>query len=758
MFQRKCLVALFIAASSLPSMAQQTIRTRQNLEAVLGFENGTPGAFPVGWAGGIAGAAGPGVVIDDKIAQSGKNSARIDRDATSPSTFTWLYTTIPLDFAGQTVEWRGYIKTEDVNGFAAILFREDTNTVASIQFNTTQSLAFRGTNDWKRFSITLPVDREATIMTLAVILGGTGKAWFDSLEFLVDGKPAAQAPNRSLGPLDTDKEFTQGSKISLTTLTDLQVKNLSTLGRVWGFVKYHHPAVTSGTRHWDFDLFRVLPQVLAATDTASANKAISTWIAAIGAVPNCTLCATLSLADVHIRPRNNWINDESLLGAELSQTLRNIHRNRSIIRAAQVHVNLAPGVHNPIFENEFVYPTATYPDAGFQLLALYRYWNMVEYFYPNREVMSDDPSAATTYWPKVLEDSIRGITLAKTAVTYQQELMKFIAKINDTHANLWTSIAARPPIGPCQFPVDVRFVEGKPIVLRHISPTAGPASGLLPGDLIDQLDGVPVDELVASWRPIYADSNEAARLRDMGNYLTRGACGAAKAVVRRGTEVLAIQPTRVALNTLNFSASSTHDRPGATFQKLSDDVAYLKLSSVQVSQSAAYIRSAAGTKGLIIDIRNYPSEFVVFSLGSLLVSQPTDFVRFTEGDLTNPGAFHWTPALPIFPAEPHYSGKVVILVDEVTQSQAEYTTMAFRKAPGAIVIGSTTAGADGNVSTIALPGGYSSYISGIGIFYPDFSPTQRIGIIPDIVVTPTIAGIRAGRDELLEEAMRQITK
>jgi len=108
------------------------------------------------------------------------------------------------------------------------------------------------------------------------------------------------------------------------------------------------------------------------------------------------------------------------------------------------------------------------------------------------------------------------------------------------------------------------------------------------------------------------------------------------------------------------------------------------------------------------------------------------------------------------PQQPHYGGKVVILVDEVTQSQAEYTTMAFRTAPGALVIGSTTAGADGNVSTVPLPGGLSSYISGIGVFYPDGTPTQRVGIIPDIVVRPTIAGIRSGRDELIEEAIRRI--
>jgi hypothetical protein len=42
------------------------------------------------------------------------------------------------------------------------------------------------------------------------------------------------------------------------------------------------------------------------------------------------------------------------------------------------------------------------------------------------------------------------------------------------------------------------------------------------------------------------------------------------------------------------------------------------------------------------------------------------------------------------------------------------------------------------------------------VFYPDKRPTQRVGIVPDIKVTPMIEGIRAGRDELIEEAIRLI--
>lgn len=89
-------------------------------------------------------------------------------------------------------------------------------------------------------------------------------------------------------------------------------------------------------------------------------------------------------------------------------------------------------------------------------------------------------------------------------------------------------------------------------------------------------------------------------------------------------------------------------------------------------------------------------------------------------------------------------------------SQAEYTAMAFRSAPGALVVGSTTAGADGNVSPFSLPGDLRTMISGLGVFYPDKTPTQRIGIVPNVVAHPTVAGLRDGRDEVLEEALRQI--
>ena len=163
-------------------------------------------------------------------------------------------------------------------------------------------------------------------------------------------------------------------------------------------------------------------------------------------------------------------------------------------------------------------------------------------------------------------------------------------------------------------------------------------------------------------------------------------------------------------------------------------------------------------KGLIVDLRCYPSDFIVFSLTRYLLNEKKDFVKFTAADIKTPGLFTFRGGEMQVGGKnkDYFKGKVIILINEETQSNAEYTTMALRVAPNAIVLGSTTAGADGNVSGITLPGNIFTYISGIGVLTPDGSETQRVGIIPDIKMEPTINGIRSGKDELLEKAIELI--
>lgn len=742
------LITLFLfTALALPSTARATpgcvSSHSPDLVSLLSFQNSSNGNIPQDWGGNPPDT----ISLNNKVAYNGKAAVRIERNANSPLKFSNLRSCVQADFAGKDIELRGFMRTENVNGgFAGLWLREDGDQ-GPLAIDNMQRRDLHGTTGWTEYSVMLPIEPLARRFVFGALLVGSGTVWVSNLQLLVDGKSIGEAPSRVLTKtvLDTDHQFDHGSGIAIKKLTNIQIENLATLGKIWGFLKYFDPAVTSGHWQWDYELFRIMPAVLTAPNRKAANATVLRWIKGLGPVQKCKPCSHVNTTNFELQPDLGWINNEHRLGKALSEELRWIRANRQ--SENQFYVSLTPVVGNPIFDHELGYPEIKFPDSGFQLLALFRFWNIIEYWYPDREGMGKD-------WDQVLAEFIPRLALAKDLNSYQLQMMALIAMVHDTHANLWSSLNVRPPVGECHLPVRLRFVQNQAVVTAYTDGVQASTSPIKIGDIVTELDGKPVSTLVKDWSSYYADSNEAARLRDIAGFMTRGACSETTVGILQGHHALHYQVMRVPIVKGDL-ALGTHDLPGAAFRLLTPEIAYLKLSTAKSDAIANDIERAKGTKGLIIDVRNYP-DIPGFDLASHLIDHPTPFARFTIADLKDPGAFFWTQPITISPEAPHYSGKVIILVDAITQSHAEFVSMMLRAVPGAVVVGSTTAGADGNVSKIPLPGGLYTYISGIGIFYPDNHPTQRVGIVPNFVVTPTIAGIRAGRDGVLEKAVRLI--
>jgi hypothetical protein len=167
---------------------------------------------------------------------------------------------IPIDFAGKTLELRGYLKTDAVSSFAGLWPRED-GAEPALAFDNMQARRLQGTTDWKEYSIVLPLVPDATRLVFGVLVGGTGTVWAGDLQLLVDGKPVWLAPRAAHAPtaLESDHEFDQGSGVTAHDLSKVQIDDLALLGKVWGLLKYHHPVVTSGQRHWDYVCFVSCP-------------------------------------------------------------------------------------------------------------------------------------------------------------------------------------------------------------------------------------------------------------------------------------------------------------------------------------------------------------------------------------------------------------------------------------------------------------------------------------------------------------------
>lgn len=709
-----------------------------------------PGQLPVGWQTGIRQdrtqlAAGYQVQPDGAVRQQGRYAMRIESGAGRlANTFGSVHLRLPTTYSGRTITLKGYLKTKNVQqGFAGLWMRLD-GAEGTLQFNNMQETHLEGTLNWQQYTITLPLSSQVEQIYVGGILTGAGTMWMDNLSITIDDQALALAkPFKA----QTDTAFQKSSGITLNKLTSQQVENLTVLGQVWGFTKYYHPAVARGDYNWDKELFRVLPSVVASKNEAERSRILSTWLTSLGPVTTPAVKST-SAKRVHQQPTLKWLTDNRLLSKELQQQLAYLREHP----AQSDHYYISQGkAGNVNFLHEEAYADMAYPDAGYRLLALFRYWNIVEYFFPYKYAIGEE-------WQPILTEFIPQFTNAPDALQYRLTALRLIERVHDTHANLWGKDKVLTDYwGIYTVPADLQFVDKKPVVTKLRQTTLTAPSLLQPGDIITSVDGVSVTDWMQQRASLFPASNEPTRLRNVAAMLLRGPSRTARLGIMRDGKASTVAAERVSITAMNSPDKGA--APDSSYRFLRPDVGYITLGQMRNKQLPAIMSAFQNTKGLVIDIRSYPSEFVVFTLSAYLLNKPTQFVKFSGPSLQQPGQFTLSEPLYVRPGKGQaYPGKVIILVNERTQSQGEYTTMALRTAPKATVVGSTTAGADGNVSYITLPGNLSTMISGLGVYYPDGRETQRIGIIPDVTVHPTLKGIREGRDELVEKALELIDK
>jgi len=705
--------------------------------------------LPDGW--GRWGHPSYSFIIDSVIKNSGKYSLRIESQTGDivEGEFGCPRYSIPAIYEGYTITVKAFMKLEEVENPIGLLLRIDGNA-GSLQFNNMQQMGIKGTIDWKEYSVTLPLPREAATIHIGAIHSGKGKLWVDDFQLLIDGKDIAEAKiiEKVLLPADTDKEFDNGSAIVFPPVNEQLVNNLDLLGKLWGFLKYHHPQVGKGNYNWDYELFRILPEYLKAGNTTERDKTLLDWTNRYGEIPVCTACRETP-PDAYLKPDLSWV-EKSDMNSDLKKKVLEIYTNRH--QGEHYYIKMFPNVGNPDFTNEKPYSNMPYPDAGFRLLTLYRYWNMIRYFFPSTYMTDRN-------WDNVLKKYIPMFISAENELEYELVAIQIIGDINDTHAAyMGGGDKIQSLRGNNYASFRVQFVEQKLIVTDYYNPELKEASGLEIGDIVTHINGKTVESVVDSIKIYYPASNEAARLRDIADDLLRSNNKTLNVrYVSSGEENEKDLPL-YQRNSLNMYRWYRVNKNEKCYKLLDGNIGYVTLANIQNEDIPEIKKLFKNTKGIIIDIRNYPSAFTPFTLAPYFVSNPTPFVKFTQGNVDNPGEFTFRAGQNVPKDNETYQGKLVVIVNEFTQSSAEYQSMALKAGDNTIIIGSTTAGADGNVSRISLPGGLQTMISGIGVYYPDGTKTQRIGIVPDIKVEPTINGIKQGKDEVLEKAIELIGK
>lgn len=523
-------------------------------------------------------------------------------------------------------------------------------------------------------------------------------------------------------------------------------QRLAGLGRVWGFLKYFHPAVAGGRLNWDEVLVQKMQQIDKLGNAEELNTFYNSWLDELGEVRRCKSCATYSEQDLHTAGLD-WILDDDIFTAALRARFSDVLQNRFQGNHRYVQVEKAGNIR---LANEEKYADFVYPPAAYRLLGLFRYWNVVQYFFPYKKDIGED-------WNKVLEEMVLPFRDAEDTLAYQAAMWKLTMRINDSHGvslcAAYVPSCGSPFFGVRMAPLAVKLIGKQAVIYRLTSDSLSKADDIRVGDIIREVDGRTVQQIIdANW-PYVGGSNLPGRYRNSAALLLYGNTATADVLLERNGKLLQKTIHRYVWEEIRPFVTASKEE---TWKKIEDSIGYIHMGNLKPDSVDKIMDALENTRAIIVDVRNYPQG--TFQLLSRRIHEKAKTFGYSEiPDIDRPGLF--LRGKDYFCGTQNkrpYKGKLILLVNERTQSHAEFSVMALQTAPDVITIGSQTAGADGNVSAIVFPGAYTSMISGIGIYYPDGKPTQRTGVHIDITAMPTLEGILQGRDEVLESALQYV--
>lgn len=521
-----------------------------------------------------------------------------------------------------------------------------------------------------------------------------------------------------------------------------ETKKLATTAKVWGFLKYYHPNIGKDPFYWDKQLFTVLSQVKEAGNREELSKVYSELIDSLGEVPNITIADTIP-ADRYFNKNFNldWISNEEVFSKKLCAKLKFIEENRA--QGDHYYISSAPYVRNIQLKNEPLHNNFDWTKKEYRLLSLFKYWNIIEYFFPYKYQMDQN-------WDEALIEMIPKFTNCQSKKEFHLAMLQLVVKINDSHAGLRTPLTNQY-LGSRWIPAKFKIIDEQAIITGFYDQKLAEEDDLQIGDILTKVNGKSISKILTEKDKYIHASNVSVKLRNAYKFIFNGSSDSLHIeYIREG------KSQHKTIKRYPFSKFKLEKNKDPKWKILENNIGYVNMGILERMDVPAMMDSLMNTKAIVFDVRNYPRGSM-YDISNYLNEEPKEFVKFTVPNLNYPGKFTWTQSIKCGGKEgPKYKGQVVILVNEETQSHAEFTTMCLQTAPNAIVIGSQTAGADGNVSQLNIPGEFKSYMTGIGVFYPDGRETQRIGIVPDIEVKPTPKGLKAQKDEVLEKAIEVI--
>ncbi len=393
-------------------------------------------------------------------------------------------------------------------------------------------------------------------------------------------------------------------------------------------------------------------------------------------------------------------------------------------------------------EDKEARPAASGNDRATRLGDVVLLWNILQHFYPYFDEVKVD-------WPAALREALASAAGNADERAFLDTLRRMLVHLQDGHGNV-NHRCERGGAGVP--PVVLGWVEDR---LAVVHAAREGAEKLRPGDVVLQVDGRPAAEVVAEREKLICGATPGWRRYKAVFELSTGVPESPVSLKVQG----AAQPVTLR-RTKDLRTFSQEFLP-PTLHEIKPGIVYLDLIRARSEKDflEALPRLQEAT-GIVFDVRGYPDQGAK-RLISHLVDAPVQSAFFNTPIVTAPDhvpprfeTSRWT----LVPKEPRLKAKTAFLIGPNMISYAESILGIIEGCKLGPIVGEPTAGTNGNIITIILPGGYRVMWTGLKVIKHDGSPHHGVGIRPTVPVSRTLKGIREGRDEVMDRAIELVSK
>jgi hypothetical protein len=360
-------------------------------------------------------------------------------------------------------------------------------------------------------------------------------------------------------------------------------------------------------------------------------------------------------------------------------------------------------------------------------------WSTLRHFYPYWDVVGVD-------WDRSLEGLFQ-VPATVDEPSRFKAMRKLIEKIKDGHARIADNSER------AALPIDYRLIENQLVVVASITPDR-----IQVGDSIEAINGVPTEKWVNERETLISGSNQLKQMSAPLEYDT---------VNKTITFTISHQGTKKDISLQFTEDKMPLEKRPQPVSELKPGIWYVDLTNSDQKAIEPHLQDLSTAKGVIFDVRGYPTDAGFWILSHLLSAPEEDrWMHIPEYVLpgANPIGFQ-SVGWDLKPEAPEITPHRIFLTDARAISYAESVMGYVKDKHLATIVGSQTAGTNGNVATIDLPGEFQCFFTGMKVTKHDgTSQFHLFGVEADVKISPTIAGIQAGRDEVLEKAISLLQK